>query len=131
MKKWGEHWERIGRKSSSKQWESHWFLFSEQPSSFQLMLPNKHKPTRWWIRKSNRLYSNKCKNTLNSRIKSSHNLNFAKMKINPRRKAQDELSIYERQRQRIERKKNEMHSGIQALVLQAKDQEASQRRALE
>lgn len=53
------------------------------------------------------------------------------MKTNPRRKAQDELSIYERQRQRIERKKNEMHNGIQALVLQAKDQEASQRRALE
>lgn len=54
------------------------------------MLPNKHKFTRWWIRKSNRLYSNKCKSTLNSHIKNSHNLNFAKLKINPRKKSQDE-----------------------------------------
>lgn len=64
---------------------------------------------------------------MNSHIKNSHNLNFAKTKINPRRKAQDERNIYERQRQRLERKKNEVHNPIQASVLQAKVQEASQR----
>lgn len=95
------------------------------------MLPNKHNSADGEFRKSNGLYSNKCKSTLNSHIKDCHNFNFAKLEMTPRKKSQDELSRYETQRQRLEWKRNGLHNEVQASILKAKENRVRQRRTLE
>jgi len=92
------------------------------------VLPNKYNSPDGEFRKSNTVYSNKCKSTLNSHIKNSHSFNFAKLEINPRKRSLDELSSYEGQT--LEWKKNDWHNEIQNSLFKAKEKTTSQKRAL-